>query len=329
MSRLLTAALAALSLGGLAVAQDTSDTPAPRLPAPAIDDVLHLEYQSVPVLGSTMTYLEMGEGDPVLFIHGNPTSAYLWRNILPIVGEDRRVIAVDLIGMGQSGKPDLDYSFTDHALYLAAFVEALGLEEFTVVGHDWGAALAWDYTLRHPDRVTGIAFMEGVLPPTFPQPSFDAMGPEMGGMFRMFKDPVLGEQNVIGQNMFVEQVLPMLINRPLSETAMEAYRAPFLQEEDRWPTLAWPREVPIAGTPATTVDRLNDIAVYMGEIDKPVLLLYADPGVIVPRQAVDWYVETIPGLETGFVGQGLHFIQEDQPVAIGRAIQDWLRRTEG
>ncbi len=297
-----------------------------KLPLPQISEDSDIPRRSVDVLGSTMSYLETGSGSPVIFIHGNPTSAYLWRNVMPYVAGSNRAIAVDLIGMGASGKPDIDYSFADHYRYLTAFLETLDIGKVTLVAHDWGVALAWEFARRNPDRVARIAFMEGVLPPAFPRPSYESMGDEMGNMFRSFKDEEQGHELVIEGNMFVEQVLPAFVNRSLGEEARRIYGAPYLEEADRKPTLAWPREVPIAGEPAANVEMLGAVEVFMGETEMPVLLVYADPGVLVPPQAVDWYVSKIKRLETAFVGQGLHFIQEDQPDAIGRALKDWLRR---
>ena len=299
-----------------------------KLPRPEISETHSLDLKSAKVMGSKMTYLEAGEGEAVVFVHGNPTSSYLWRNVIPYVSEGYRAIAPDLIGMGGSDKPDIAYTFEDHRQYFEGFIESLGLSKVTLVGHDWGAALAWDYARRNPKQVDRLAFMEGVLPPTFPQPSFEAMGEEMGGMFRAFKDEVQGHEMVIKNNMFVEEVLPGFVSRPLGEEARSVYGAPYVKEADRAPTLAWPREVPIAGAPPSTVNALTEISAFMGETQMPVLLLYADPGVVTPPAAVPWFVEKIENIETGFVGQGLHFIQEDQPDAIGREVADWLRRTE-
>ncbi|SDZ39985.1 haloalkane dehalogenase [Jannaschia faecimaris] len=298
----------------------------PRLPAVTVSEELTIARQEIPVLETTMSYLEEGKGDPVVFLHGNPTSAYLWRNVIPFVSATHRAIAPDLIGMGHSGKPDLDYTFQDHARHLDAFVDALGLTEITLVGHDWGAALAWDFARRHPDMVVRLAFMEGLLPPAFPQASYEAMGEEMGDMFRDMRDPEQGRQMIMEDNMFVEGILPMMVNRPLGDAAAAEYRAPYETVESRLPTWMWPREVPIGGEPTSSVQLLNDIGTFMGETEMPVLLAYAEPGALVPPQAVPFYTGLIDDLETAFVGQGLHFIQEDQPVAIGRAISDWLRR---
>lgn len=317
-----------LLAAGLALAVAPAATAEPhKLPIPDISEELALPVQEVPVLDSTMTYLETGAGDPVLFLHGNPTSSYLWRNVLPHVAATRRAIAVDLIGMGGSGKPDIAYSFADHARYLEAFIDALGLHRLVLVGHDWGAALAWDFAERHPERVAGLAFMEGVLPPAFPLPSYEAMGPAAAAL-RALRDPEQGAKLVFEQNMFVEQMLPGFVDRPLGDRAMAAYRAPYIDPQDRLPTLQWPRELPIEGVPARNVAVMERIAAFMAAVSMPTLLLYAEPGVATPAASVDWYRATVPGIETAFVGRGLHFIQEDHPRAIGLEIADWLRRTQ-
>lgn len=322
------AATSALSLAALALAAapTLAEQGVHSLPRPVVSEELTLTSKSVEVLGDRMSYLEEGSGETVLFIHGNPTSSYLWRNIIPYVADDHRAIAVDLIGMGNSAKPDIAYTFADHARYLEAFVEALELTNITLVGHDWGAALAWDYARRHPDRVARLAFMEGVAPPTFPMASYEAMGEEFGGMFRTIRDPELGHQMIMVENQFVTGILPQLISRPLGEAATATYGAPYVAQEARLPTWVWPRELPIGGEPAANVTLMEDIQAYMGETEMPVLLAYADPGAIIPPAAAPFYTGLISNVETAFVGQGLHFIQEDQPDAIGRALDDWLRR---
>lgn len=297
-----------------------------KLPPVEVSETLTIEKKSIEVLGNNMTYLELGEGEPVVFVHGNPSSSYLWRNVLPHVQDNSRAIAVDLIGMGGSDKPDIAYSFADHYQYFSAFIDAMGIEQVTLVGHDWGAAIVWEYARMNPERVKALAFMEGVVPPAFPQPSFEAMGEPGGSMFRMFKDPVMGPKVLIDENMFVEKIIPMSVNRTLGEEAMAAYRAPFLDPASRKPVFEWPRAVPIAQEPQQSVDLLEDIGQFMGQTDIPVLLAYAEPGALIPPQALPWYTSRINNLETAFIGQGFHFIQEDQPDAIGRAIADWLRR---
>lgn len=311
----------------LVFAQQTTDLDH-KLPAIEIDDELHLSKKYLSVLGEKMAYLETGEEhqNVVVFIHGNPTSSYLWRNVIPHVSKSFRSIAIDLIGMGDSSKPEISYSFTDHYRYVSAFIEKLNVDEITLVGHDWGAAIAWEYARKNQSIVKSLTFMEGLVPPAFPIASYNAMGEEMGSMFKAFNDPIMGEKMVIQDHLFVEKILPGFVNRKLSNIAMEAYRKPYIALDARKPILAWPREVPIAGHPQHTKQTLLDISEFMSNTKMPVLLLYAKPGVLVNQQAVDYYLNKISNLETTYVGQGLHFIQEDQPDAIGLAIHDWLRR---
>lgn len=308
-----------LALGPIAYAQE------PTLPAAVVPEDLTIDRKSVSVLGSAMSYLEQGDGKPVLYIHGNPTSAYLWRNVLPYTSDTHRSIAVDLIGMGHSGKPEIEYSYADHYRYLSAFIEKLDLRDVTLIAHDWGAALAWDYARQNPERVKRIAFMEGVLPPSFPVADIAAMG-ETGQVLMALRSPEQGRELVIEGNMFVEQMLPGFVNRPLGEMAMTEYRAPYIEKEDRLPTLQWPRELPIEGQPASTTAIMEDILDFMRTTEMPTLFLYADPGVVGPAEVSDWYAANLKQVETAYVGPGLHFIQEDQPDAIGRAVSDWLRR---
>jgi haloalkane dehalogenase len=324
LSVLLAAASFMTVASAQAVASNTNELPSTA--APAISETLSIERKKVEVLGSQMAYLEKGTGAPVVFVHGNPTSSYLWRNVMPLISTNSRTIAVDLIGMGHSEKPDLDYSFKDHYRYFEAFMQEMALDEVTLVAHDWGTVVAWEYARNNPDEVVRLAFMEGVLPPTFPAKSFEVLGEELGGTFKAFKDPDLGHQLVIEQNVFVEKVLPRHVMRPLGEQAMQEYLSPYATEKSRKPLLEWPRQVPIAGEPAEMVSVLNGITEFMGTTEMPVLLLYASPGVAIPPSAVPWYVEKVQNIETSFVGAGLHFIQEDQPEAISRAVFDWMRR---
>lgn len=309
-----------------AIADNQATNPALKVVHP-ISETHNIERRKVNVLTSKMSYLVEGEGSPVVLIHGNPTSSYLWRNVIPEISAKTQKIAPDLIGMGRSSKPDLDYTFDDHFRYFEAFIEALALDNITLVGHDWGAAIAWEYARKHPNKVRGIAFMEGVLPPAFPVASFASMGEEMGNMFRAFKDEKMGHELVIEQHMFVEKVLPGFVNRTLGDEAMQTYRAPYKDESTRTPLLQWPRQIPIAGTPKNTQKLMENIQGFMGKTQMPTLLLYASPGVVTPEQTVPWYIDTIKNIETVYVGAGFHFIQEDQPQAIGKAINDWIRRT--
>ena len=317
---LLMMSVSLLSVAGPASAEGA------KLPAPAISETLSIPRNTVNVLDSSMSYLEQGQGQPVVFLHGNPTSAYLWRNVIPYVSDTHRAIAPDLIGMGHSGKPDIDYTYADQYAYLEAFLDALDVNDITFVAHDWGAALAWDYARQHPERVKRIAFMEGVLPPAFPIADLSSMG-ETGNALRAMRDPEQGHQMVIEGNMFVEQMLPGFVNRPLGEEAMTEYRLPFVNKQDRAPTLQWPRELPIEGFPEDTSSMMKGVSEFMQSTAMPTLFLYADPGVVGPPELADWYATHLRNNETAYIGQGFHFIQEDNPDAIGRAVSDWMRRS--
>ena len=286
------------------------------------------ESRFIEVLGSNLHYVEKGQGDPILFIHGNPSSSYLWRNIMPYLEEQGRVIAVDLIGMGKSDKPDLDYTFADHIRYVEGFIQALDLKNITLVIHDWGSALGLDYASRHEDNVKGFAMMEALIPPLLPWESYEAMGDTVGGMFRTMRDPVQGPQFLVEQNGFIEMILPIAVVRDLTPQEMEAYRAPFLEKSSRKPVLVWPNEIPIGGTPENATRVIKNYSQWLMETSLPKLHIYASPGSLNPPQAVKFLQTRLRNYETAYVGLGIHFIQEDQPDAIGRALSDWYRRTQ-
>ncbi len=280
------------------------------------------ESRYVEILGSRMHYIDEGEGEPVLFLHGNPTSSYLWRNIIPFVTDDYRAIAVDLIGMGKSAKPDLEYTYQDHKRYLDAFIEALDLSDITLVIHDWGSVLGFDYAVEHDDNVVGIAFMESIIPPRFPSSQ------PMGGALGRYRTDA-GEELILEQNQFVEQILPGSIVRDLTEEEMDYYRAPYPTPESRLPTLQWPRELPAAGEPARNVEVVTRIGGWMQGTDVPMLFLWARPGALNNEAFADAMVERVKNIQVAFVGAGRHFIQEDQPEMIGRTLADWRRRIGG
>ncbi len=282
------------------------------------------ESKFAKVLGAKMHYVEEGNGDPILLLHGNPTSSYLWRNIIPYLKSRGRVIAVDLIGMGKSDKPDIDYYFTDHTDYLEAFIEELGLKNVTLVIHDWGSALGMHYASRHEGNIKGVAFMEPIVPPAAPFPSYDAM--RIGAIFKVMRDPKTGPKMLMDENAFIERILPGGVMRDLTEEELDAYRAPFKSRESRKPIWRWPNEVPIGGEPVSTTQIVENYSRWMLGTDTPFLLLYVSPGSLLPLSSVDWLTENLNNIETVFVGGGLHYIQEDQPEFIGRAIADWLRR---
>ncbi len=310
----------------LAPQVNAQDDPLPKIIGPAISSDFSFEPHFAKVNASNMHYVDEGEGDPILFIHGNPTSSYLWRNIIPYAIPHGRAIAVDLIGMGKSGKPDIDYRFTTHAEYLEEFIDALNLTNITLVVHDWGSALGMDFARRNPDRVKGIVFMEALVPPAMPISSYEAMG---GGaeFFRNVRTPDVGEEMVLQNNIFVEVVLPeMGTARSLSSEERQAYRAPYPTPDSRKPTLVWPREVPIAGEPADVLEIIERNGAWLSETSIPKLMFYAEPGALGGPQVAAYFAEKLKNIETNYVGPGYHYIQEDHPHMIGRELADWLRR---
>jgi haloalkane dehalogenase len=284
-----------------------------------------LTKKTVDVLGARMAYHERGEGTPVLFLHGNPTSSYLWRDVIPELEGRGRLIAPDLIGMGDSAKlpnPNSDtYRFTTHRDYLGAFIGAVigDAESIVLVVHDWGSALGFDWANRHRDRVRGIAYMEAIVRPVA---SWDEWSPQAVPIFQGFRSDK-GEQMILDRNMFVERVLPGSVLRKLTEAEMTEYRRPFPTREDRWPTLTWPRQIPIAGEPADVVQIAQAYSQWLARCDIPKLFVNAEPGAIligVPREFCRSWKN-----QTEVTVSGSHFIQEDSGPAIGRAVADWMK----
>jgi haloalkane dehalogenase len=270
-----------------------------------------------------MAYIDVGAGDPIVFLHGNPTSSYLWRNIIPHLKPLGRCLAPDLVGMGASGKaPQHSYRFVDHARYLDSWFEALGLEsQVTLVVHDWGSALGFYWAQRHPERIKGIAYMEALVRPLTWQ-DWDQRGRPI---FEAMRSPA-GEQLVLEKNIFVERILPASVIRTLSEQEMEAYRRPYLQPgESRRPTLTWPREIPIEGEPADVVHIVDGYARWLAASSIPKLFVNADPGSILTGAQRE-FCRSWPQQEEVTV-RGLHFVQEDSPAEIGAAIADFVKRT--
>jgi haloalkane dehalogenase len=284
-----------------------------------------LAKRTVDVLGARMAYHERGEGAPVLFLHGNPTSSYLWRDVIPELDGLGRLIAPDLIGMGDSAKlpnpgPDT-YRFATHRDYLGAFIDAVigPAESLVLVVHDWGSALGFDWANRHRGRVRGFAYMEAIVRPVASWSEWSASATPIFQGFRSDK----GETMILERNMFVERVLPGSVLRKLTEAEMTEYRRPFLQAEDRWPTLTWPRQIPIAGEPADVVQISAAYSQWMAENDLPKLFVNAEPGAILigaPRDFCRSWKN-----QTEVTVPGSHFIQEDSGPAIGRAVANWIK----
>ena len=277
------------------------------------------------VLGRSMAVHARGAGTPVLLLHGNPTSSYLWRDVIPELEGLGRIIAPDLIGMGDSDKlPDAGpdtYTFATHREHLWAFIDAVigTTDKVVLVLHDWGSALGFDWANRHRERVAGIAYMEGIVRPIAGWEEWSAAATPVFQGFRSDK----GEAMILDRNLFIERVLPGSVLRKLTDAEMTEYRRPFLRREDRWPTLTWPRQIPIAGEPADVVAIAADYAAWMAQNDLPKLFVNAEPGAILtgPARAFcrSWKNQTevtVPGS---------HFIQEDSGPAIGQAIATWIK----
>lgn len=287
-------------------------------------DTREPEKSFLDILGKRMAYVEMGEGDPIVFQHGNPTSSYLWRNIMPSLADRGRCIALDLIGMGDSDKLDDSgpgsYRFVEHRRYFDAALEALGVTgNVTLVLHDWGSALGFDWARRHPERVRAICYMEGIVTPVAWSDWPETVRP----VFEAFRGPA-GEDLVLQQNIFVEKVLPNGVLRRLTDAEMEIYRRPYLNPgEDRRPTLTWPREIPLDKEPADVDAIVADYSAWLaGATDLPKLFINAEPGVILvgrQREACRAWPN-----QTEVTVAGSHFLQEDSPREIADAIAAWL-----
>lgn len=277
----------------------------------------------IDVLGSEMHYLEAGSGDPILFVHGNPTSSYIWRNIMPYVSETGRAIAVDLIGMGKSDKPPIDYSLEEHIKYFNEFVETLGLKKITLVLHDWGSAVGFNYAMTHTDNVQSIIFMESIIKAN---ENYCDLG-EGANMFRELKTEGIGDKKIIDDNFFLNVVLPGGVDRELSDDEFKNYKEPFRKKSDRYPIWKWIQEISVAGKPDGSTRIINGYYDFLQSNPIPKLLLYAKPGALIQDREVEWCERNMPNLESRYIGKGIHFIQEDAPHKIGKEIFKWIQET--
>ena len=282
------------------------------------------ERHRITFLETEISYVDTGAGEPVVFLHGNPTSSYLWRNVIPHVEGLGRCLAPDLVGMGDSGAaPNGSYRFVDHARYLDAWFEALGLTNVTLVVHDWGSALGFYWAYRHPERVRGIAYMEAVVRPL----TWEEWRDESRQIFQDLRSEA-GEEMVLEKNLFIEGILPSAVLRDLTEEEMNVYRRPYLEPgESRRPTLTWPRELPINGEPEDVVSIVDDYSKWLAQSDVPKLFVNAEPGAILTGSQRE-FCRTWPNQEEVTV-RGAHFVQEDSPHEIGEAVATFVRRTEG
>jgi haloalkane dehalogenase len=307
--------------------------PPARARAYSGDDEISSDYpfesHFVDVLGSPMHYIDVGRGDPILFVHGNPTWSYTWRNILPYLTSHGRCIALDLIGYGRSAKPDIAYLWSDHRRYLDAFIDRLDLRDVILVLHDQGSSLGFHYAMQHEPNVACIACFEAILRP-YTWDSFST--PQYRDIFRAFRTGGvggLGWQLLVDQNVFIEELLPEAAGRQLSEDDRDYYREPFVRPESRLPIWQFPRQTPVGGEPRGVWQAATDYSNWLQRSTIPKLLLYAEPGALVTAEHLAWAMRRIPNLTTVGIGPGLHFLQETNPHAIGREIARWLDSVQG
>lgn len=287
--------------------------------------VMTPRVETVSVLGSRMSYRVVGRGRPVVLLHGNPTSSWLWRHVLQRVASGQgsgRWIAVDLIGMGASDKPELDYVFADHVAHVDGLIDALGLDDIVLVGHDWGVAVALDHLRRHPDRVRAVAVMEGHLRPLPGWETFDEGGRVL---FRQLRTPGVGERMVLQENFFLRTLLTAGLVRQLPEEELEPYRRPYLDEPSRRPLLQWARQIPVAGEPPAVAQAMQEALDHLRGSDVPALLLHGRPGVLVTEETVLWCRAHLTALDVVDVGGPAgHFLPEDRPNQVAEVLTRWV-----
>jgi haloalkane dehalogenase len=277
----------------------------------------------VKALDSAIHYQEAGSGTPFVFLHGNPGSSHLWREVLPRVGPGR-LLAPDLIGMGRSGKPDIAYSFDDHARYLGEWLDGVGLDRVVLVGHDWGGALAFDWAARHPERVLGIAFLESIVKPM----GWDELSPQARARAEKIRGAE-GEELYLGQDLFVRQAFTGGVLTPVSDQDLEAYLAPYPTRESRRPLLAWARQMPLGGEPAGLVTRIEAYDAWLAAspgVPKLLLTFEGSPTLLITEAMADWCARRIASLEIAHCGKAGHHAPEDRPAEIAAAISAWADR---
>lgn len=278
------------------------------------------------VRNQKIAYVDVGDGRPVVFLHGNPASSYLWRNIIPYVSSGHRAIAPDLIGMGDSDKPALTHTYTESAEYLFAFLDALDIRDAVLVIHDWGSGLGWHYARTRPDRISAIAFMEAMTPPFIPYESYESLGP-FADFVRNVNTAGVGEEMIMNKNILLDQFMRHgSPNGPLPDAVMVEYNRYYPTPESRKILLDWPREIPIAGEPADVYEVAKANNDWLLASDLPMLMFHVDPGAIIPMAQAEHLQKTLKNLETVFLGKGGHFVQEDYPDEIGKALAEWLER---
>jgi haloalkane dehalogenase len=283
------------------------------------------ESRFVEVARQRIHYVETGQGSPILFLHGNPTSSYLWRNIMPYAAGQGRAIAMDLIGMGKSDKPDIAYRFFDHVTYVDGFIDALGLKDVTLVIHDWGSGLGFHYARRHAENVRAIAFMEAIIRPVW----WSDFPPDFKTGFKLMRTPGVGWMMICGLNVFVNKILPSATVRSLSDKEMARYREPYPNVRSRRPVRRWPQEIPIDGHPADIHEVVSAYSAWLQETEIPMLLFYGEPGGLIREKDVAWCREHIKNFTAVSIGAGIHYLQEDNPHRIGEQLASWIADLKG
>lgn len=281
----------------------------------------NLESRYIDVLGSPMHYVEAGEGHPILFLHGNPTSSFIWRNIIPKLSGLGHCIAPDLIGMGRSAKPNSDYRFFDHVKYVEEFVHALKLRNVTIVGHDWGGAIGFYYAMHHERNVRAVAFFETIVRPL----TWNNFDSSFRVGFQLFRIPLIGQLLIQGLNLFVTQVLPRGTAFGMDDEVLEVYARPFQNFGSRKPIWRMPNDLPIGGRPSDVHEAAEAWSQWLRRSQTPKLLLHGTPGALIQSEDVAWCRANIKNLDTVNVGPGVHYLQEDQPTAIAEAIDKWMK----
>jgi len=299
----------------------TAETPS--IAEPNISPDYPFKPHYIDVLGSKMHYIDEGSGETILFLHGNPTWSYLWRNVIPHLRPHARCIAPDLIGYGRSDKPNIEYRWFDHVKYLEAFIARMGLKNVTLVLHDQGSGLGFHYAMRHENNVRGIAFFEAIVRP-YAWHEFST--PDFREIFRKFRTGGVGGEGwelIVEQNFFIEQLLPQAAGRPLTDKEMNYYREPFKDARSRVPVWQFPRETPIGGEPADVWEAVSQYSRRLQHSALPKLMLYATPGALLTKANVDWCQQKIGNLESVYLGPGSHFLQESCPHRIGKEVARW------
>ena len=290
---------------------------------PSISADFPFKSKFIDIKDSKMHYIDEGKGSTFLFLHGNPTSSYMWRNIIPYISKNHRAIAVDLIGMGKSDKPDISYKMTDHCAYVDAFIQKLGLKDVVLVLHDWGSFIGLKHAMNHENNIKGIVLMEGILRPW---DSWETIPPVTRRMFKKFFDPIEGPKVIYEQNFFIEKAMPYLTKRKLTQVEMDHYRQPFLDESSRKPMLVFPRELPIAGENPQNAQIINKYNRWIAETDVPVHILWAKPGSLFRKEYIPIMRKEFPKMTDQCIGKSKHYLQEDLPDEIGQAINEWYEK---